>query len=164
MCAGERLRAVSKPLPYWVRSQIQLGPSYPNVKVTLENVRTGVKVTATTDTDGQLHHLSTSVSASIESRPRRKASSQVSSDAFTLTVNARQRVNLTLQVGDVTQTVAVSGIAEALETESSDRGQVIQRSGDCQPALKRPGVCGPGIAIARRPPLEHHPTATLRST
>ncbi len=44
---------------------------------------------------------------------------------FTVAVSARQRVDLSLAVGDMTQTVSVTGAAVALETESSDRGQVI---------------------------------------
>jgi hypothetical protein len=97
------------------------------VKVTLENVRTGVKQTATTDVDGSYAFLSQRIGEYrvIAESPGFK---QVSSDPFTLTVNARQRVNLTLQVGDVNQSVSVTGAAEALETDSSDRGQVIQRS------------------------------------
>ena len=34
-------------------------------------------------------------------------------------------MDLTLQVGQVTESVTVSGAAAVLETESSDRGQVI---------------------------------------
>ncbi len=97
------------------------------VKVTLENVRTGVKQVATTDVAGNYSFLSQRIG---EYRVAAESAGfkQVSSDPFTLTVNARQRVNLTLQVGDVNQSVSVTGAAEALETDSSDRGQVIQRS------------------------------------
>ncbi len=44
----------------------------------------------------------------------------------TVTVNARQRVDLTLKVGGIGETVQVTG-ARMLESESSDRGQVIAR-------------------------------------
>jgi hypothetical protein len=40
-------------------------------------------------------------------------------------LNARQRVDFALQVGEVTQTVDVSGTAAAIDTDSSERGQVI---------------------------------------
>jgi hypothetical protein len=50
------------------------------------------------------------------------------SNVFTLTVNARQRVDLALQVGDVTQSVLVEAAAAALETDSSERGQVVSRN------------------------------------
>jgi hypothetical protein len=97
------------------------------VKVTIENVLTGVKQTTVTDSEGSYSFLSQRIG---DYRVTAEATGfkPVSSDRFTLTVNARQRVNLTLQVGDVTQTIAVSGTAEALETDSSDRGQVVRRA------------------------------------
>ena len=59
-----------------------------------------------------------------------------------VTVNARQRVNLALSVGGIGETVQVVGAAKLLESDSSDRGQVIRR------ALHHPHrfgdlVCGP---------------------
>ena len=42
-------------------------------------------------------------------------------------VNARQRVDLVLQAGAVSENVVVTGGAELLESESSVRGQVINR-------------------------------------
>jgi len=97
-----------------------------NVKVTLENVKTGVKQTAVTDLHGDYLFLNQRIGdyRVIGEAPGFK---QMSSDVFTLTVNARQRVNLVLQVGEITQSIAVTGAVEALETDSSDRGQVIQR-------------------------------------
>ena len=44
---------------------------------------------------------------------------------FDLSVNARQRVDITLQVGATTQNVTVSDAVALLETDSSSRGQVI---------------------------------------
>jgi hypothetical protein len=49
-------------------------------------------------------------------------------DEFTVTVNARQRVDLTLAVGETTQSIEVKGAAAALEAESSDRGQIVNRT------------------------------------
>src|SRR5688572_18350021 len=64
------------------------------VRVTLENVRTGVKQSTLTDSDGNYVFLSQRIG---EYRVSAEASGfkQISSDPFTLTVNARQRVNLT---------------------------------------------------------------------
>ncbi len=45
---------------------------------------------------------------------------------MTVTVNARQRVDLTMKVGGIGETIEVTG-ARMLESESSDRGQVIGR-------------------------------------
>src|SRR5262249_44776598 len=43
----------------------------------------------------------------------------------TVDVNARQRVDLTMQVGAVTESVEVTDAVSALETDSSEHGQVI---------------------------------------
>jgi Carboxypeptidase regulatory-like domain/TonB dependent receptor/TonB-dependent Receptor Plug Domain len=44
---------------------------------------------------------------------------------FTVTVNARQRVDVSLKIGSNTETVTVNAAAALLETDSSERGQVI---------------------------------------
>ena len=97
------------------------------VRVTLENVRTGVKQSSITDSDGNYSFLNQRI-GEYRVTAESPGFKQVSSDVFTLTVNARQRVNLALQVGEVTESISVSGAAAALETDSSDRGQVIQRN------------------------------------
>jgi hypothetical protein len=51
--------------------------------------------------------------------------SKASATDVTVDVGARQRVDLSLKVGVVTDTVEVIGAASALETDSSERGQVI---------------------------------------
>ena len=51
---------------------------------------------------------------------------QTSTEAFTVNVTARQRVDLTLTLGSAAETVTVSGAPTLLETETSDRGQTIQ--------------------------------------
>lgn len=103
------------------------GAPMANVQVTLENTNTGAKTTTTTDGSGAYNFLnqrigSYKVAASIA------GFKTASSSAFTLTVNARQRVDLALQVGEVTQSVEVTAAAAALESDSSDRGQVITRA------------------------------------
>ena len=46
---------------------------------------------------------------------------------FRVDVGARQRVDAELEIGDVTETVQVEATASSVETDSSDRGQVINR-------------------------------------
>jgi hypothetical protein len=98
-----------------------------NAKVTLENTQTGVKQATWTNTEGNYTFLSLRIGEYrvVAEAPGFK---QAGSNPFTLTVNARQRVNITLPVGEVTESVVVTDSAEALETDSSDRGQVVRRA------------------------------------
>ena len=93
-------------------------------KVTLENLKTGVKSTAQTNEAGTFDFINIAIG---DYRVKAEASGfkTAVTDDFTVTVSARQRVDLTLSVGDMTQTVSVKDAAAALETDSSDRGQVI---------------------------------------
>jgi hypothetical protein len=102
----------------------QAGGVVAQSKVTLQNAGTGVVKSAVTDTNGNYTFF--------DVRPgqyRLKAESAgfkaAIAEQFTVTVNARQRVDLQLQVGQVTEMVEVSGAASAVETDSSSRGQVI---------------------------------------
>jgi hypothetical protein len=48
-------------------------------------------------------------------------------EAFSVAVNARQRVDVSLKPGSVADTVTVSGVAAQLESETSDTGTVISQ-------------------------------------
>jgi len=95
-------------------------------KVRLENTLTRVSVSGITDSSGNYQFLSV-----------RAGTYRVSAEApgfkvaiaetFTVAVNSRQRVDLRLEVGDVKQTVLVKDAAALLESDSSDRGQIIGR-------------------------------------
>ncbi len=100
------------------------GSSVPNAVVTLENVSKGISLKATTDSTGSYEFVSQRVGAY---RVRVEAPGFQTSitDPFDLAVNARQRVDLTIRVGEATQSVTVSGAAVLLETDTSSRGQVI---------------------------------------
>ncbi len=96
-------------------------------KVTLENVKTGVLSATQSNDAGNFDFIAVQIGTY-----RLKAESPgfkigLSPD-FTVAVSARQRVDLTLEVGDVTQTVAVKDTVAMLETDSSDRGQVINNA------------------------------------
>jgi hypothetical protein len=93
--------------------------------VTLQSVAKGVTVTRQTDTSGgyefddvQPGEYTISVSASGFEVSR--------TDTFKVNVGARQRVDLTLKVGAISDTVTVSGAATLLETDTSDRGETVQ--------------------------------------
>ena len=96
-------------------------------KVTLLNLATGVSLTATTDGDGHfqfpdIHIGRYKVSASAA------GFSESVTDPFAVNVNTRQRVDLTLKPGGVSETVTVSGGASQLESETSSTGTVISET------------------------------------
>ncbi|HTM49370.1 MAG TPA: TonB-dependent receptor [Bryobacteraceae bacterium] len=93
-------------------------------KITLENVNTGLPIVSRTNDAGSFEFINVSIGTY---RVRAESSGFKTSvtDAFTVAVSARQRVDVTLSVGEMTQTVSVKDAAATLETDSSDRGQVI---------------------------------------
>jgi hypothetical protein len=102
------------------------GAVVPGATVTLRNTDTGI--TATTVTDGEGHYQFLNVRIGTYSlRAELQGFSAAIAEQISVTVNARQRVDLTMKVGDIGETVQVTGAARLLESESSDRGQVIGR-------------------------------------
>ncbi|WP_229739442.1 TonB-dependent receptor [Edaphobacter dinghuensis] len=96
----------------------------PNSKVTLTNVATGIQQTATTDAEGRYEFSSVQI-GSYKVVAEAQGFEGAQTQAFTVTTNARQRVDMTLKAGSVAETVTVSAAPTALETETSSRGQVI---------------------------------------
>src|SRR5262249_16878261 len=96
----------------------------PGSKVSLEAIATGVVKTAITDQNGSYTFFDVKIG---QYRLKAEAAGfkAAIAEEFTVTVNAHQRVDLTLQVGAVTESVQVSGAASAVETDSSSRGHVI---------------------------------------
>ena len=93
-------------------------------KVTLSNLANGIQQSTTTGNDGDFQFLNVRLgeySLSAEA-PGFKVST---AERFTVTVNAHQRVDLALEVGQVSENVNVTGAASLLETDSSERSQVI---------------------------------------
>ena len=96
-------------------------------KITLENVKTGVLATALSNDSGSFDFIAVQIGTYRLKAEAPGFKAGLSTD-FTVAVSARQRVDLTLEVGDVTQTVAVKDTVAMLETDSSDRGQVINNA------------------------------------
>jgi len=93
-------------------------------QVIIVNTGTGISVSKTTDKDGDYElpsvHIGTyTISATHEGFNKAIA------ENISISVNTRQRVDLTLHVGTVGETVEVTNVQLALETESSQRGQII---------------------------------------
>src|SRR4051812_1475658 len=102
------------------------GAVVPGATVTLKNTATGITATAVTDSDGAYQFLNVRV-GTYSVRAELQGFSAAEQKNFAVAVNARQRVDLTLPVGSVGETVEVTGAAKLLETDSSDRGQIIAK-------------------------------------
>lgn len=102
------------------------GSAVIGARIVLENMQTGVKQDGVTDSSGNYSFLNQRIG-------RYKVSAEATgfkqavSEEFALTVGARQRVNLVLEIGEVTQSIVVSEAVATLETDTSDRSQVINR-------------------------------------
>lgn len=94
--------------------------------VVLTNQNTGLELRTQTDSDGHYAFANVKIGV-IALSAEAPGFSKAQAKDITLNVNARQRVDLTLQVGTVTETVQVTGAASALQTDSSERGQVVQQ-------------------------------------
>ncbi len=100
------------------------GAPVPNAAVTLEDAKTGVTYHATTSNVGTYEFVNERPST-YRVRVTAAGFETAVAESFDLQVNARQRVDLTLQLGQASQSVTVSDAAELLETDTSSRGQVI---------------------------------------
>lgn len=103
------------------------GSAVPGAKITIENTRTGIRQELSSDASGDYAFLNLRIGA-YKVSAQKQGFKTASSAVFDLTVGARQRVNLNLEVGGVTDSVVVSAAAAALEADTSDRGQVIRRA------------------------------------
>src|SRR3990172_6604067 len=96
----------------------------PGATITLENPDTGVVMKTTTGESGSYEFFNVRLGR-YRVRAERDGFRTAVAEDFTVTVNARQRVDLTMQVGTVAETVIVTDAAKPLETDTSDRGQVV---------------------------------------
>ena len=92
--------------------------------VTLTNVDTGVTQTKTTDVTGGYEFVTVRVGTYVLTAEKQGFAVAVA-DNVQVTVGARQRVDLSLQVGQLSERVEVTAAATHLETDTSQRGQVI---------------------------------------
>jgi hypothetical protein len=100
------------------------GAAVPKATVTMTNQDTGIKVQTSSDDNGSYDFFNVKVgqySITVE----HTGFSKFTTTDVQVTVNARQRVDVSMQVGAVTESVDVKGVAAALETDTSEHGQVI---------------------------------------
>ena len=95
-----------------------------NVSVTLRNEETGIESKTRSDQSGQYDFFNVRVGRYTVSAEQ-PGFNKFNAEGIGVNVNARQRVDIKMQVGGVSQTVNVSGVAESLDTDSSEKGQVI---------------------------------------
>lgn len=100
------------------------GGVVPGAKVTLTNTQTGVTSERVTDANGNYEFFTVRIGTYVVTAEKAGFSIALV-DNVQVTVGARQRVDLDMAVGQLTETVQVSSSAILLQTDSSDRSQVI---------------------------------------
>src|SRR5215469_1588941 len=103
------------------------GSAVARAVVKLVESQTGVSETTATDGDGEYRFLSVRV-GQYRVTVQAPGFKTATTEEFAADVNARQRVDVRLVVGDLTQSVDVLEAASVLETDTSNRGQVIQHN------------------------------------
>jgi hypothetical protein len=100
------------------------GAGIPNAVVTITNNATAVATKAATNAEGnyEVPSLRVGVYTIAATSP---GFTNAAANNITVSVGGRQRIDLTLGVGATETTVEVSDVALQLETETSERGQVI---------------------------------------
>lgn len=100
------------------------GSAISNATVTLLNEGTGFTAKAITNAEGYYLFPNVKIGKYTVTVEAQGFSKQVA-EHVTVDVNARQRVDFKLQVGQVTESVNVTAAVATLETDSSEKGQVI---------------------------------------
>ncbi len=93
------------------------------VKITLLNTETGISAVTTTDVNGNYEFPAVKVGIYNVTAEQPGFSKALASN-IQVNVSSRQRVDLQLAVGQVAETVEVTGAAPLVETETSQRDQV----------------------------------------
>src|ERR1039457_3075428 len=102
----------------------QSGGALPKATVTLTNQETGIKAQSSTDENGNYDFFNVKVGR-YNLTVEHTGFSKATTTDIAVNVGARQRVDVVMQVGAITESVEVKGVAAALETDSSEHGQVI---------------------------------------
>ncbi len=100
------------------------GSAIAHASVNLLNEGTGIQTKTQTDANGDFTFPNVKVGRYTVSAEAPGFAKAIAS-GIKVDVDARQRVDLTMQVGQVSQTVNVTGAAAVLETDSSEHGQVV---------------------------------------
>ena len=102
------------------------GAVIPEASIVLTNSQTGISLQSVTDAAGTYVFPSVKI-GTYRVRAERAGFDPASSPDIAISVGARQRIDLELQPGGITQSVEVRTFAPLVETDSSQRGQIIGR-------------------------------------
>lgn len=105
----------------------------PQAKVTLANVGTGEHRSAETDSSGGYEFVNL-VPGQYKVEVEKTGFRRFSRDSITVEVQSAVRIDVAMQVGDVSQTVEVTGETALLQTENATLGQVV----DARKVLEAP--------------------------
>src|SRR5215469_3151411 len=100
------------------------GAVVPNATVTLTNEGTNVSQKVQTDKDGKYEFNSVPI-GNYQISTEATGFQATKTQSFNLSTDARQRVDVDVKPGAVTEVVTVTSAAQLLETETSSRSQVI---------------------------------------
>src|SRR5690606_21529858 len=94
-------------------------------KVTLTNTETGVTSSSTTDATGSYEFFTVRIGTYLVTAEK-EGFSLALADNIQVSIGARRRVDLTLEVGGLSETIEVTASTAMLDTDTSQRGQVIR--------------------------------------
>src|SRR2546430_701617 len=100
------------------------GGVVPDAKVTLTNTATGVSVTRTTNSEGLYEFVTVRPGVYIVTAEK-SGFAVALADNVQVQVAARQRVDLQMAVGAISEKIEVTAASPLIETDTSQRGQVI---------------------------------------
>ena len=100
------------------------GAAIPNATVTLTNVATGIAQAKQTDSEGKYEFPSVQI-GTYQIVAEAGGFDRTRTETFTVLTNARQRVDVTMKPGSVSQEVTVTSAAQLLDTETSSHSTVI---------------------------------------
>ena len=100
------------------------GAVVPAAKVTLTNTQTGVSQERMSDANGNYEFFNVRIGSYVVTAEK-DGFSVALVDNVQITVGARQRIDLNMAVGQLSEKIEVSASAVLLQTDSSDRSQVI---------------------------------------
>src|SRR6266851_4738874 len=100
------------------------GATVPDAKVTLTNTETGVSVVRTTTADGNYEFTTVRPGFYLVSAEK-SGFAMALMDNVQVQVAARLRVDLQMSVGQLSERVVVTGVSPLIQTDTSQRGQVI---------------------------------------